>query len=202
MRSARRAYSGTCRSGMLGSSMVAQTSKARSLVTPGGGGDSARRRVAKCAPSNERVRGLAQGARRVRLRQERRVRYGERGDGAGACMKLSDLPFEAIGGQPAFTPAELERFVAAPRIGVLGYVRRNGTTNQVPIWYAYEDGCLKMTTTANSPKAKALARDPRASLMIQDETPPYRAVVVDGRVKIGPTPVKGGTSSGLAVRYF
>ena len=117
-------------------------------------------------------------------------------------MKLSDLPFEAIGGQPAFTPAELERFVAAPRIGVLGYTRRNGTTNQVPIWYAYEDGCFKMTTTTNAPKAKALARDSRASIMIQDETPPYRAVIVDGRVTIGPTPVKGGTSSSLAVRYF
>jgi PPOX class probable F420-dependent enzyme len=117
-------------------------------------------------------------------------------------LKLSDLPFEAIGGQPAFTPNDLEQFVAAPRIGVLGYVRKNGTANQVPIWYAYEDGCFKMTTTTNSPKAKALARDGRASLMIQDETPPYRAVIVEGRVKIGPTPVKGGTSSSLAVRYF
>lgn len=117
-------------------------------------------------------------------------------------MKLSDLPFQAIGGQPAFKPADLERFVAAPRIGMLGYVRRNGTTNQVPIWYAYENGSFLMTTTTNSPKAKALARDPRASLAIQDETPPYRAVIVDGRVTIGPTPVKGGTSSGLATRYF
>jgi PPOX class probable F420-dependent enzyme len=112
------------------------------------------------------------------------------------------LPFQAIGGQPAFEPDALERFVAAPRIGVLGYVRRDGTPNQVPIWYAYEDGCFRMTTTATSPKAKALARDPHASLTIQDETPPYRAVIVDGRVTIGPTPVTGGTSSGLATRYF
>jgi PPOX class probable F420-dependent enzyme len=117
-------------------------------------------------------------------------------------MRLRDLPFRALGGQPAFDPDALERFVAAPRIAILAYVKRDGTPCQVPIWYAYENGAFLMVTSATSPKAKALARDPRVSLTIQDEMPPYRAVIVDGEVTIKSTPVTGGTSSELATRYF
>ena len=37
--------------------------------------------------------------------------------------RLDDLPFTPFGGQPAFAPGAIERFVQAPRIAVLGYVR-------------------------------------------------------------------------------
>lgn len=117
-------------------------------------------------------------------------------------MRLRDLPFKAIGGQPAFDADELERFVAEPRIAVLAYAKRDGTPCQVPIWYEYEDGAFLMVTSATSPKAKALARDPRVSLTIQDEMPPYRAVIADGRVTMQSTPVKGSMNSRLATRYF
>ena len=117
-------------------------------------------------------------------------------------MALADLPFKPAGGQPAFVPADLERFVAAPRVGVLAYTRRDGRPNQVPIWYAYRDGRFLMLTSPTSPKAKALARAPRACLTIQDETPPYRAVVVDGDVALEKTTAEGGLNSELAMRYF
>ena len=77
-------------------------------------------------------------------------------------------------------PADLERFVAAPRIAMLSYVKRDGTPAQAPIWYQYRDGRFAMVTSKTSPKAKALARAKRACLTIQDEMPPYRAVIVDG----------------------
>jgi PPOX class probable F420-dependent enzyme len=116
--------------------------------------------------------------------------------------KLSDLPFRALGGQPAFDPADLERFVAAPRVAVLAYTRRDGSPNQVPIWYAYENGSFVMMTSSTSPKAKALARNPRVCMTIQDETPPYRAVIIDGTVTLESAPPSGGTNSRLATRYF
>ena len=34
-------------------------------------------------------------------------------------MSLGDLPFKPVGGQPAFERKALERFVAAPRVGIL-----------------------------------------------------------------------------------
>ena len=117
-------------------------------------------------------------------------------------MSLRDLPFKPVGGQPAFDPAALERFVAAPRVAILSYARRDGRPNQVPIWYAYRDGRFLMLTSKTSPKAKALARDPRVCLTIQDETPPYRAVIIDGRVTLTDAEVTGGLHNELATRYF
>lgn len=117
-------------------------------------------------------------------------------------MKLTELPFQAMGPQPAFDARDLERFVAAPRIAVLSYVKRDGTPAQAPIWYQYREGRFYMVTAKSSPKAKALARAGRACLTIQDETPPYRAVIVDGAVTIADVAVEGGINSWLAMHYF
>jgi len=118
-----------------------------------------------------------------------------------SATRLTDLPFRAIGGQPAFEPAELERFVAAPRIAVLSYLRRDGRPCQAPIWYRYADGRIVMTTTTGSPKAKALARDPRVCVTIQDEAPPYRAVIIDGVAELSEM-AAGETDGASAVRYL
>lgn len=117
-------------------------------------------------------------------------------------MALRDLPFKPVGGQPPFEPGALERFVAAPRVAILSYARRDGRPNQVPIWYAYRDGRFLMLTSTTSPKAKALARDPRVCLTIQDETPPYRAVIIDGNVTLTGAEVTGGLHTELARNYF
>lgn len=117
-------------------------------------------------------------------------------------MRLTDLPFRAMGSQPPFATADLERFVAAPRIAILSYVKRDGTPAQAPIWYRYQDGRFAMVTGRTSPKARALARTKRACLTIQDEMPPYRAVIVDGDVTITDAPLEGGITSWLATHYF
>lgn len=117
-------------------------------------------------------------------------------------MKLSTLPFQAMGTQPPFAPEDLERFVSAPRIAILSYVKRDGTPAQAPIWYQYRDGCFAMVTSKTSPKAKALARAKRACLTIQDEMPPYRAVIVDGDVTLTDIAVEGGLNRWLAMHYF
>lgn len=117
-------------------------------------------------------------------------------------MSLKDLPFQAMGGQPAFEPNTLESFVSEPRIGNLAYLRRDGSPVQVPIWYKYQEGDFLILTATNSPKAKALGRNPRASLTIQDETPPYRAVIMDGEVSIAAVPATGGLITEMAMRYF
>jgi PPOX class probable F420-dependent enzyme len=117
-------------------------------------------------------------------------------------MALRELPFQAMGGQPAFEPAALDRFVSAARVAVLAYTRRDGSPCQVPIWYAYDGTRFYIVTSSASPKVKALGRSPRASLTVQDEVPPYRAVIIDGETTLGEAPTKGGVTSDLAVRYF
>ena len=117
-------------------------------------------------------------------------------------MHIRDIPFRPMGDQSGFEPRALERFVAEPRIAILAYARRDGTPNQLPIWYAYEDGRFLMLTSSTSPKAKAIARNSRVCLTIQDDTPPYRVVIMDGEVTMTKAEVKSEFHTALARRYF
>ena len=115
--------------------------------------------------------------------------------------RLSELPFKAIGAQPAFDPDDLEKFVGAARIAVLSYARKDGRPCQVPIWYEYREAAFYMSTLDNAAKAHALRRNPRVCLTIQDERPPYRAVVIDADVELKPHEPSDPTNE-LATRYF
>lgn len=115
---------------------------------------------------------------------------------------LAAIPFQSLGGQPAFTPEDLDAFVAGRRVAVLAYLRRDGRPHQSPIWYTYRDGTFLMTTVTDSPKHRALARDGRVSLTIQDERPPYRAVILEGIVDLTPLDPNDDPTAGMAVRYF
>ena len=114
---------------------------------------------------------------------------------------LSHLKFRAVGDQPPFDAKALERFVRAPRVAVLAYARADGRPGQSPIWYVYRDGVFYMSTVAASPKAKALARDPRVCLTIQDKAAPYRAANFDGEVELSPL-AGDGPAAGIATRYL
>lgn len=116
---------------------------------------------------------------------------------------LHQLPFKALGGQPAFHPGDIVDFVGQRRVAVLAYVRSDGRPNQTPIWYTHRDGAFHMSTTTNGPKHRAIERNPRISLTIQDERPPYRAVIVDGTASL--RPLGEGVddpTEGMATRYF
>ena len=91
---------------------------------------------------------------------------------------------------------------SAPRIAILSYVKRDGAPAQAPIWYQYHDGRFLMVTSKTSPKAKALTRAKRACLTVQDEMPPYRAVIIDGDIILTDAPLAGGLTSWLATHYF
>lgn len=115
---------------------------------------------------------------------------------------ITTLPFRALGGQPPFESDALDRFLRAPRIANLAYVRRDGRPNQAPLWYGYDDGVLHFTMEANSAKHRALLRDPRVTVTVQDERPPYRAVIIDGTVTVDDLGDDIDPSMSLAQRYF
>jgi PPOX class probable F420-dependent enzyme len=121
---------------------------------------------------------------------------------SGGVARIIELPFHALGGQPAFTPAGLNRFLAEPRVAVLAYVRRDGRPNQSPIWYCYDGTTLVMSTVTGSPKHRALERDPRVTVTVQDERPPYRAAVIEGTVTLTTIEPGADPTTGMDVRYF
>jgi PPOX class probable F420-dependent enzyme len=55
----------------------------------------------------------------------------------------------------------------------------------VPVWFDLdEDGSLVFTTWHTTAKARALRRDPRVSLCVDDEAPPFDYVRVDGTAEL------------------
>ena len=122
-------------------------------------------------------------------------------DAREAAARMSELPFRALGGQPAFDPGDVDAFVAAPRIAVLSYLRAEGRPGQSPIWYRVDGARFVMTTVTGSPKERALRRDPRICLTVQDEAAPYRAVIADGEAALRALPA-GEVDDLSALRYF
>ena len=54
-----------------------------------------------------------------------------------------------------------------------------------PVWYALDDdGSILFNTGESSVKGRNLSRDPRASLCVDDERPPFSYVLVEGTVEL------------------
>lgn len=124
-------------------------------------------------------------------------------DSAGSAIPpLSSLPFAALGGSPAFDPDRLDAFLSETRIATFSYVRKDGRPNSAPLWYTYRDGVMLFVVGTGSDKHRALQRDNRVCVSVQDERPPYRAVMVDGTVELVDLGSDGGLSTAMAVKYF
>ena len=80
--------------------------------------------------------------------------------------------------------AEREEFLAGVRVGVLSAaVGTAGRTLAVPVWYSYRPGgLLTVLTRRRSRKAAVIRAAGRFGLCVQDESPPYRYVSVEGPV--------------------
>jgi PPOX class probable F420-dependent enzyme len=75
------------------------------------------------------------------------------------------------------------------RTGKLAVTRADGSPMVVPIWFCVDDdGSLLFTTWAETIKGKALRRDPRVSICVDDERAPYAYVRVDGVAEISEDP--------------
>jgi PPOX class probable F420-dependent enzyme len=71
--------------------------------------------------------------------------------------------------------------VLPPHTGKLATLRADGRPHLAPVWYDVdEDGTLVFNTGAATVKGRNLRRDPRASLCVDDERPPFSFVVVEG----------------------
>src|SRR6516162_8893475 len=85
------------------------------------------------------------------------------------------------------TETQVTAFLAAvpPRTGKLATVRADGRPHVAPVWYALDDdGSILFNTGESSVKGRNLSRDPRASLCVDDERPPFSYVLVEGTVEL------------------
>jgi len=69
--------------------------------------------------------------------------------------------------------------------GKLGTINKDGTPHVVPIWYTIdEEDNIIFNTSNNSVKAKNIRRDNRIRLCVDDQSPLYSFVTIDGIAEI------------------
>jgi PPOX class probable F420-dependent enzyme len=77
---------------------------------------------------------------------------------------------------------EVRALVEGRSFAYLATTRPDGSPDVVPVWLTSVGDRIAFFTQTTSSKAKNLASDPRIALAIADETNPYRAAHVRGRV--------------------
>jgi hypothetical protein len=87
------------------------------------------------------------------------------------------------------TGDELDRFLSAgTRTGKLATVRADGSPHVAPVWFVLHQNDLVFMTGADTVKGKALLRDPRVALLVDDERPPFAFAAIEGTVSISRDP--------------
>src|SRR5712672_1772803 len=66
----------------------------------------------------------------------------------------------------------------------LAYVWTDGTPRVIPIWFHWNGREFVMATPPRAPKLKALAKNPKVSLTIDDNTFPHKVLLVRGSARM------------------
>jgi PPOX class probable F420-dependent enzyme len=86
-------------------------------------------------------------------------------------------------------PEEYRTFLTAgTRTAKVATVGADGRPHVVPVWFVLDGDTVVFTTGDRSAKALHMRRNPRVALCLDDETPPYAFVLIEGTVDISPNP--------------
>ena len=66
----------------------------------------------------------------------------------------------------------------------LAYIWTDGTPRVIPIWFHWNGLELVMATPPKAPKLKALAKNPKVSLTIDDNTFPHKVLLIRGSARL------------------
>jgi PPOX class probable F420-dependent enzyme len=99
---------------------------------------------------------------------------------------------------------EVREFLShGTRTGKLSWLSASGRPLVAPVWFLVEDGGLVFNTGRDTAKGRALARDPRVSLCVDLEEPPYAFVQVQGEAELSEDPAELlRTATAIAARYM
>ncbi|MDJ0792028.1 MAG: PPOX class F420-dependent oxidoreductase [Acidimicrobiia bacterium] len=70
------------------------------------------------------------------------------------------------------------------RTGKFATTKADGRAHATPIWFVIDGDDIVFNTWHTSAKAKHLRRDPRASLVVDLQEPPYAYVLVEGSATV------------------
>ncbi|OMC30135.1 PPOX class F420-dependent oxidoreductase [Mycobacterium colombiense] len=93
-----------------------------------------------------------------------------------------------MAGPAELTEKVIEFLSAGTRTGMLGYLAADGRPLVAPVWFVVDDGQLAFNTGRDTSKGRALARDPRVVICVDDPHPPYSFVQVQGVATVSEDP--------------
>jgi hypothetical protein len=66
----------------------------------------------------------------------------------------------------------------------LAYVWTDGTPRVIPIWFHWNGSAIIMATPPKAPKLKALTKNPKVSLTIDDNVFPHKVLLIRGSARL------------------
>lgn len=89
------------------------------------------------------------------------------------------------------TPEECRSFLAQDvRTASVATVRPDGRPHVASVWFELDDDALVFTSGAQTVKATNLRHDPRVCIVVDDETPPFAYVQVEGTASFSENPAE------------
>jgi PPOX class probable F420-dependent enzyme len=79
----------------------------------------------------------------------------------------------------------------------------DGQPHVMPIWFVLEGDDIVFNTGRDTVKGRALRRDPRVAVVVDDDTPPYAFVHIRGRAQLSEDPEElVRTATAIGGRYM
>jgi PPOX class probable F420-dependent enzyme len=89
------------------------------------------------------------------------------------------------------------------RTGKLAYLGATGRPLVAPVWFVVDGDGIVFNTGKDTVKGRALARDPRVSLCVDLERPPYAFVQVQAEAELSEDPEElVRTATAIGARYM
>ena len=99
------------------------------------------------------------------------------------------------------TPGDLGDLLELPLVAVLATYRRDGTVLLSPVWHEWHDNGFNVMTGRRNVKAGHLRRNPRTSIVVYEDGPPYRGLELRARASLS-IPGDRSIVRRIATRYL
>lgn len=96
---------------------------------------------------------------------------------------------------------DVAELLAAPKCSTLATYRRDGTVLLSPVWHEWRDGGFSVHLGQGGLNHRLLQRDPRVSLVVYSDHPPYAGVEMKGSARFTMEDERGLLRR-LAVHYL
>lgn len=102
------------------------------------------------------------------------------------------------------TPEERRLFLSSgSRTAILATTHVDGRVHAVPVGFVLDGDDMLFLTHEGTVKARNLQRDPRVTLVVQDETPPYAFVMIEAEAEFSTnsSEARRSATAGIGRRY-